>query len=318
VFVAEAFGSFVEDRYTIGRVVECVLYRSYANEVYRIRAAQGTTYFFKVARRSWRSLDDVRWEAELQIHLNRHRIPVAEPLPQRSGNVVAVLEAPEGRRAAVLYEETLGQKPHPPHSPALYSAFGAAAARMHDAMDRFDAPSPRPARSTEWLVTMSTAIVSAQLALHSDERAFVDAFGTWLAGEIDSRAPSLEWGICHGDLTLDNLRIDDNGTVTFFDFDLATPAWRVSDLCGLYTWSLSDDSAVPLWHAFLAGYRTERRFTEAEEAAVPFFAAAYDLWDLAHEIEHWRRWSGLWRSTDQIIAERLGRLRQWQERFTGD
>lgn len=237
---------------------------------------------------------------------------------QRDGEPVCMLDAPEGSRAAVLYAETPGINPRPPVTPKVYDAVGRGAARLHTALDNFDVPSPRPSRTVQWLVTRSGIIIAASLEQGDEDRAFVERFSELLAADIGARAPALDWGVCHGDLTLDNVTIDRDGAVSFFDFDLAAPAWRASEPTGVYSWAVEDQSVRPLWEAFLVGYRSERAFSEHDEAAVPSFAAAYDLWDIAHEIEHWRQWSGLWRTTPRIVGERLERLRTWAARLDLD
>lgn len=315
MFETSALAEIIEQRYGIGPFSSFELYRSYVNDVYRIQTIRGTTCFLKVARRAWRTFDDIAWDVALQQHLIRHHVSVSEPIMQLNGEPVCMLAAPEGARAAVVYVESPGTKPQPPVTPELYEAVGRGTARMHRALDHFDAFGPRPARTVQWLIKRAGAIIAASLDPRDKDRSFVQGFSEKLAAEVEMRASTLDWGICHGDLTLDNLTVDCDGTISFFDFDLAAPAWRASEPTGVYTWSLDDASVRPLWNAFLVGYRSERAFSEDDEAAVPYFAAAYDLWDLAHEMEHWRQWSGCWRSTPRIVEQRIERLRTWAERL---
>ena len=315
LFDQGALTQAIAGRYELGAISSLVLHRSYVNDVYRIETRTGAEFFLKIARRSWRNAQDVAWNVALQRHLHRHHLSVAEPVPQRDGEVVCVLDAPEGERVAVLYKATPGAKPRPPFSPELYARVGATTARMHNALDHFAVPCPQPDRTTSWLIERSAAIVDSSLDREDANRGFIVEFSRWLANDVERRAPALDWGVCHGDLTLDNLTVGHDGTISLFDFDLAAPAWRASEPVGVYTWSLEDPAARPLWKAFLAGYRSERAFSAGDEAAVPPLAAAHDLWDLAHEIEHWRSWSGDWRSTPEVVSERIGRLRTWAERL---
>lgn len=315
LFEQGALAEEITRRYKLGAVASLVLHRSYVNDVYRIETCTGAVYFLKIARRSWRNVQDVAWSVALQRHLLRHHVSVAEPVPQRDGDPVCVLDAPEGRRAAVLYKATAGSKVRPPVSPELYERVGAATARMHNALDNFDLRCPQPHRTANWLIERSGGIIGAVLDRDDADRLFVGRFSRWLAADMERRAPALDWGVCHGDLTLDNLTVDHDGLISLFDFDLAAPAWRASEPGGVYTWSLEVPAARPLWKAFLVGYRSEREFSANDEAAVPALAAAYDLWDLAHEIEHWRLWSGDWRTTPEVVSERIERLRRWAERL---
>lgn len=315
LFEQGALTQEVARRYELGTITSFALHRSYVNDVYRIETSQGSIYFLKIARRSWRTSEDVTWQVGLQQQLLRHHVSVAAPVPQRNGDLVSMLDAPEGQRAAVLCESTPGSKARLPVSPELYTQVGAATARMHNALDHFDPPCPRPGRTVTWLIERSGSIVEASLDRDDANRDFIKTLSQRLAADVNHRATALDWGVCHGDLTLDNLTVERDGTVSFFDFDLAAPAWRASEPSGVYTWSLEDPIARPLWKAFLAGYRSERSFSEGDEAAVLPLAAANDLWDLAHEIEHWRMWSGDWRSTPDIVSARIERLRGWAERL---
>lgn len=316
LFDTDSLRDVITSRYGIGPVSSFALHRSYVNDVYRIETGTGAMFFLKIARHTWRQADDVAWDVALQRHLLQHHVSVAEPIPQRDGEPVCVLDAPEGPRAAVLYRATRGTKPEPPFLPDLYEQVGAAAARMHNALDRFDLPPPRPGRNVSWLIERSGELIAKSLEPDHPDRTFVEGFSAGLAADVHARSPALDWGICHGDLTLDNLTVAVDGTISFFDFDLAAPAWRASEPSGIYTWSMEDPAARPLWRAYLAGYRSERAFSNDNEATIPHFAAACELWDLAHEIEHWRKWSGDWRTTPEIIAERIARLRVWAHRLT--
>ena len=64
--------------------------------------------------------------------------------------------------------------------------------------------------------------------------------------------PSLDWGICHMDLTLDNVHVAEGLTV--FDFDSAGACWRAVEPYGVLRFS------EPYFRAWLAGYRSVRPF----------------------------------------------------------
>jgi Ser/Thr protein kinase RdoA (MazF antagonist) len=72
--------------------------------------------------------------------------------------------------------------------------------------------------------------------------------------------PSLDWGICHMELTLDNVHLAEN--VTVFDFDSACTCWRAVEPWGVLR------SSVSYFQASVAGYRTARTFGRLDKAAV--------------------------------------------------
>jgi Ser/Thr protein kinase RdoA (MazF antagonist) len=71
---------------------------------------------------------------------------------------------------------------------------------------------------------------------------------------------SSEFGLCHVDLVISNIRLTDDGEVTFFDFGNAIRTWRAFDLSVVH-WSLVNrykDKGEKLWEAFLQGYKSSR------------------------------------------------------------
>ena len=80
----------------------------------------------------------------------------------------------------------------------------------------------------------------------------------WLSGrELDS-------GICHGDVSLDNLHVDGD-RIVFYDLDRAGNGPRAADLAGV--------AATAHFDAFLDGYRSVRAFGAADVAAIPWLGA---------------------------------------------
>jgi Ser/Thr protein kinase RdoA (MazF antagonist) len=79
-------------------------------------------------------------------------------------------------------------------------------------------------------------------------------------------------GNCHGDFELDNIRLGPGG-VAFFDADEAHHGWFAADVAlavrDLTGTTLDSREQPELLVAFLAGYRSRRPFTAAEEASLP-------------------------------------------------
>lgn len=288
-----------------------MLERSYVNDVFRLTAMSGAQFYLKIYRRDWRSPSDVAWELRIQEHLIMGGVSIARPITRRDGSYMTVLNAPEGERAAVLYAQAPGSKPHRPFTAGLYARFGHASAGLHAVLDTMVDTSGRPADDIETLVMRPGRVLRSLFDPGADERCAIDMIVDRLTEEISQRSPDLDWGICHGDLTLDNITVADDGSITFFDFDLAALSWRARDPCGVYAYSRKDPEACDFWNAFLAGYRTERPFSNADEGAVPLMYAAQQFWDLGHEASRWSRWSGQWRVSLEIVTARLGEIQRW-------
>lgn len=318
LFEAEAVFRLVQVRYDLGTVSHCALYRSYVNDVFRISTAAGKQYYFKVYRSDWRTPADVAWELRLQHHLLAGGVSVARPIDDRTGAALSILDAPEGPRAAVLFAQAAGEKPRRPFTPGLYWRFGAAAARMHAALDMLSNRSGRAPDDVEALVLSPGRLLRKLPEQPPGDLARIDRIVERLDGEIRRCGPALDWGICHGDLTLDNVTVDEgNGTLTFFDFDLASVCWRARDPCGVFAFSRFDPAAGEFWDAFLDGYRSVRTFGADDEQAVSLMYAVSQLWDLGHEVRRWSVWSGQWRISSEVVGTRLRDIERWIEAELG-
>lgn len=307
----------LEARYDIGGIAACLLYRSYANDVYRIIAVEGEVYYLKVYRNDWRSASDVDWELRIQRHVLTRGVSIARPVQQRDGSAVTILHAPEGQRAAVLFAEAAGAKPRRPFTAELYTAFGSASAGLHAALDAMPETPGRPPDDIETLVLAPGQRLREQLDRSSTDHDAVEGIVDRLANEMHRRMPALDWGICHGDLTLDNVAVAGDGSITFYDFDLAAPSWRARDPCGVYAASRLLPHAQGFWDAFLAGYRQVQPFSDDDERAAPLMYAAQQFWDLGHEVSRWTAWSGQWRIQPETLSDRLMEIQRWIEAELG-
>jgi len=228
-----------------------VLLRSLVNDVYRVDTARGPLVL-KLYRHD-RPLAEVTWEARLAAHLGDR---VAQGVPLRDGRPAGTLDAPEGARAYVLWEWAPGGPPRLPVTDRLAGQFGRAVASFHAAAAGADAP-PRGADLGE---SLGPTLDRVRAAVGAADRELLALLGDALPERL-GRA-DLDRGICHGDVSLDNVHVDGDRLV-LYDLDLAGAGWRAADLTGV--------ASTPWWPAFLAGYRAVRPFGGADLAALPWF-----------------------------------------------
>ena len=205
----------------------------------------------------------VQWEVDLLIHLHRGGAPVVQPIRGRNGYVEQFTV--DGQpRVAVLTSWAPGFKPVPVGE--TYGLLGEAAARIHRAAEGFTSS---PARETY------DAAVLVDEQLHRMMHLLVEADRWEAAVGLGERLktlladPTLDWGICHMDLTLDNVHLAESLTV--FDFDSAGMCWRAVEPSGVLRFSAT------YFQAWLAGYRTVRPLSTPDEAAMAAFGIVADL-----------------------------------------
>ncbi|GAA3227025.1 phosphotransferase enzyme family protein [Dactylosporangium siamense] len=217
-------------------VTGCELVRSLTNDVYRVEA-DGRAYACKVYATGSRH---VAWEQDLAAHLAAAGVTAAAPVPLDDGTLVGTVDAPEGARPFTVTVWAAGEKPRPPWTGALFHRYGTALARFHLATDGF--VSGKTARIDDPTSTLDTALRGiADPMVHEMAAA---------ARERLARVAAPDRGVRHGDASLDNVHLDDDGGVRWHDFDLAAVGWRAADLTGPY--------GGAHWPAFLDGYRTLR------------------------------------------------------------
>lgn len=254
---AAAVPDLVAASYPI-EVSGAALVRSFNNDVFLVRG-DSRDYALKLYGAGRFTADEVRWEQQLARHLVAAGVPVAADVLLGNGDSVGVPEAPEGERLFALTEWVPGEKPQPPWSDALYRAVGSLLAQLHEAADSFFSDFPRsPVRSGA-----EPGQVVAVLAQGSDRQLLVRRAAGAAQEAVDRLAgQGLRWAIRHGDPSLDNIHITQDGALHFYDLDLAGPGWQVEDLAG----ALSTSFAEP----FLDGYRTRRPLPDVDIEALPW------------------------------------------------
>ncbi len=211
-----------------------------------------------------RTAAEVQWEVDLIIHLMRNGAPVAKPVRSKHGYVESLRV--DGRdRVAVLFEWAPGEKPTLERD--TYTLLGKAAAHIHQAADTFPSSLLRESYDAHTLIDEQLHRMNMHL-LEARRWKQAVALGERLKQVIAN--PALDHGICHMDLTLDNVHRHGE-SMTVFDFDSAGACWRSIEPYGVLR------SSKESFEAWLDGYRRVRPFTQHDEQAVAAFSIIGDL-----------------------------------------
>jgi len=271
LFTIGAVRDEIADAYGLD-VTGGTLLRAFVNDVYAI-VTPGGRYVFKVYRHGFWSPDEVAWELELTRHLLGSGVPVPQVVPLTDGRLLGVVDAPEGQRAYALttFIEPCARA-RPPFTDGLYRQFGAVIAAFHTAGDSFTSTYPRRPFDLATTLVEPLGLVLAELAGQPEDRAVIRALGDEAQDRIEALiAGGLDWGVVHGDVTMDNVFFGPAGPV-IFDFDLAGPGFRASDLYGV--------RRTRHWDAFADGYQRIRPLADNDRAALPWFTVAGNISNL--------------------------------------
>ncbi len=211
------------------------------------------TYVFKIYRPGWRDAPAVLWEIDLLAHLSKQGAPVANAIPRSDGRAITAIEAAEGDRYGVLFEYAEGVKPRPPFSADLYHRFGRAAGLIHKWSDSFVSPYRRRPLDLSVLIDEPLDAIQPFLTHRPEDSAYVLGLSKKLrSGISDLDEAGLDWGVCHHDMSLDNVHLTPAGGVIFYDFDSGGPGWRSLDFQGVYHNAVYNQNDH--WDAFVRGY----------------------------------------------------------------
>jgi Ser/Thr protein kinase RdoA (MazF antagonist) len=281
------------------------LLRAYTNDVYVVRT-RDERYALKVYGTGWRHDPEIRFEAALLDHLASKGVLVAQAIAGRDREALQILTVDGHRRQALLFEYAAGEKPEPPFSPETYFREGKALGLLHLAADDFTTPHERRSLDLQTLIDEPLDLIQSMDIDDSVMRSILDT-SAWFRSQIEIRAlAGLDWGVCHGDLTFDNLHITDAGEFVWYDFDSGGFGWRAIDLQG---WAFGRPERSGQWQAFLAGYRESRTISDNDIAAAPFLFAAQEIWGIAVDLE--RR--VITRGNTAVRAHLTKRARQLEE-----
>ena len=245
----------------------CSLLRSLVNDVYEL-TADDTHYVLKLYRHGGHTPAEIHWETGLSAHLIANGVQVPPVLPLPDGEPVGLLDAPEGPRPFVLQNFIAGAKPQPPFDDALYEEFGVLVAQFHAAADSFVSAFPR--RPADLLHRLDEPLAHIVPLVAPAEENLLKALAAAVRNHF-TRYSGQSTGICHGDVTLDNVLRTDQGLL-LLDFDLAADGYRAADVTGV--------ASTSHWSAFKTGYTSRRPITAADEAAIPYLAVVGRIFNL--------------------------------------
>jgi Ser/Thr protein kinase RdoA (MazF antagonist) len=309
-----ALAERVRAEYGLEGDIDMRLYQTGFNDTYVARMGDGTTYYVRVYRRGWRTREDALCELAALDHLRHKGIPAAYPLARTTSGFLFEIEAPEGLRGVAAFVEAKGRLlKYEEDSASLCTAYGKAVAAMHNAWEDFASPHPRFRLDLEHLIDGPVECVEPLLAHRPDDLNYLKRFAAAVRRRI-VEIPDPEIAYCHGDLQGFHAHMDDEGILTFYDFDCGGFGYRAYDLA-VFRWSARfDDQELPRWEPFLEAYREHRTLADQDLEAVPLFVCARHVWHMGVHAQNAPHW-GYASLHDAYYDRRIGWLRMLAEDY---
>lgn len=276
-----ALQEIILSKYPLDNIIQCeYLYRG-LNDNYFVRDSH-TKYILRVYRHNWRDLKDIESEMELLDQLKSNGVSVSFPIPDKTGNIIQKIYAPEGLRYAVLFSYAKGNAPLSEMTLNQSRNIGRELAKMHSLTINRRLKNNRCHLDINAMLHQSFYAIKPFIEDWEDDLKILEEIIKKLSSKFDDISiKDLSFGICHGDLYPSNYHFSVSDEVTLFDFDACCCSWFVQDIaafCYTTTQYCKDDRKIN--KAFIDGYQEIRKLNKTEIDLIPYFGAVNYIWVL--------------------------------------
>jgi Ser/Thr protein kinase RdoA (MazF antagonist) len=255
-----------------GSVSAFLLYRG-MNDVYLVKDERGK-HALRVWRKTWRDVDTVAYELDFLDFLRQRKFPASTPIRARDGSLYFKLAAPEGERAIALYDWAPGKKFGECLNEDVAARIGAEFARMHLLGLEYAGARVFTTDDVVGFLVNVPPLLEFLYDRPNDARDYA-IVAERLARRLETlRTEDVPMGICHRDFHPSNVHVDDDGRITFLDFDAAGEDFLMQDVQNFVWGNLFYGFSPAYGSAFERGYQSVRPFTLAEVAHRELFLLA--------------------------------------------
>lgn len=305
----EALTNFVLCHYDIDLPKNCQFWHRGLSDVYIVKALSNL-YILKVSHNHWRSKTEIDFELELLDYLSQCQIPVASPIKTREGNLSVEINAPEGKRYAVLFPYAPGEIPLGDFNATQSHLLGKTVAKLHQIAKDCHLSAHRQPLTPEYLLDISLETIAPFLHHRNEDLQFL----LTVIAEIKQQLQPLPthspyWGICWGDPHSGNVHFTVDNQITLFDFDQCGYGWRVFDIAKFLQVSLQTGLSRKVRDSFIEGYQTCQALTEVELDALQALTQTAYIWSWAISLNATKLYEYS-RLDNYYFTQRLERLKR--------
>ncbi|PWJ58943.1 Ser/Thr protein kinase RdoA (MazF antagonist) [Dyadobacter jejuensis] len=310
---ADQLNLYLQEKYHLGKAAKCSLLRTGMNHLYLVDDPEHSIkYVFRVYSYGWRSRTEISEELRLLELLKENTIPVSFPIVDKQQSYIQELQAPEGLRYGVLFSFAMGIK-IPLFSPEASYTIGRTMAQMHRATYQFGIDRIHYDATT--LLHQPVQRIHQFFNQPSQEKEFLTRIADSLQTEFATfRQMELRTGAVHMDIWFDNLHIENDQTLTIFDFDFAGNGWLCLDIAyfsyQLFQTNLDLDLFQNKMDQFLQGYESVHRLSNDEKKIIPILSLGIMVFYLGIQCQTFNTWSNVFLNHGHLIRYTNG-MKRW-------
>jgi amicoumacin kinase len=231
-------------------------------------------YILRIGHSLRRSIDLIRGEVDWLNYLADGGVSVARAVTTPDGELVGLIDDGVGEQFLVTaFVKAAGKPPSEEVWDApLFEDYGRAIGRMHALTQHYQLPNPAW-RRPEW---DDPSMLFAEDWLADDETAARAQYRQLIAYLKALPIDPTSYGLIHQDAHGGNFFVDEQGNLTFFDFDDCVYSWLANDIAIVLFYAVLWQDHAPEFTGhfmkhFLRGYREENQLDPRWLREIPFF-----------------------------------------------
>jgi Ser/Thr protein kinase RdoA (MazF antagonist) len=302
--------------YGIDAIACCQFWNRGLSDVYLIETAS-QRYILRVSHVYWRSKPEIDFELELLEFLQRHQIPVAYPLRTQQDQLSVEINAPEGKRYAVLFTYAPGRIAVGDLNDTQGYNLGEVVAKLHQATLQFRSSATRQTLTLEYLLNDSLRSIAPFMQQQPQQLTYLMKVSDRIKQQLEDlpQVPPF-WVVCWGDAHSGNAHFTEANQVTLFDFDQCGYGWRAFEIAKFLQVSVRAGISKHVRDAFLSGYQAIQPLTDFEINSLHALTQAAHIWSWFISLNYAKlhNYSKLDDSYFKLRLEQLKRLESpdWQ------
>ncbi|WP_312313797.1 phosphotransferase [Empedobacter brevis] len=307
-------GEFINEKYQLKDHFNCKLFRTGVNHTYFLSNVN-TKYVVRVYCHNWRTKAEIQEELNLLNSLKKYNLSVSTPIPDKNGNLIQEILAPEGLRYVVLFTFAEGEKMRFMTNETCF-AIGSMMAKIHNVTTTKKIN--RINYNSDVLLYKAYEKLNLFFSENLDEMIYLKQISSKIAKRFEKiHLSEHQKGIVHLDIWYDNLSVNKENEITIFDFDNCGNGSLILDIgyfCKQLFFIETDKNEYETKvESFLNGYKKVRNLSEKELDLIPEAGASIFVFYLGVQAQRFD-WSNIF-LTENYLKMFVGRIKNWLDYY---
>lgn len=318
---AAALKDYLIKAYQLNSATACRLLIRNVSDTY-ILENENEKYIFKIYRDAHRKRNEIEAEVELLNILKENGNSVSYPIADVEGNQIQQFNAAEGLRNGILFSFAKGKVILDLEDKHLIR-LGYDMATLHQTTSAIKLSYLRPVFNFETTLFEPLKDLKPHFNEMPEEFEYLRNIADKLVKKFeDFDTSTFSYGYCHYDFFPKNFHFDENGKITFFDFDFAGEGYLINDLMTFLNHYffhqlnnlITKEQAEKDFGTFLKAYQEVRPLTEDELKAIPYLGITFHIFFLKFFYDNYDDWSNAF-LTLRYTKHRVELIKKWEELY---